>query len=91
MITKSVFLIMYLWHTAGGGQSSVGGPAMTVTPMPSLVVCEKVGIVVKTFADEQMKSTSGMLWVHAPPKPAEFRCIEVDDAAPQPQVKCSTK
>lgn len=45
MITKSVFLIMYLWHTAGSGQSSIGGPAMTVAQMPSLTVCEKVGAV----------------------------------------------
>lgn len=87
---KSVFLIMYLWHTAGGGQSSVGGPAMTITPMPSLVVCEKVGVVVKAFADQQ--APPAIYWANHSAKPAEFRCIEVDDAAPQPpQVKCSTK
>lgn len=90
MITKSVFLIVYLWHTAGGGQSSVGGPTMTVTPMPSLVVCERVGAVAKAFAEQQAPPTN--YWAHHLSKPAEFRCIEVDDAAPQPpQVKCSTK
>ncbi len=87
---KSVFVIMYLWHTAGSGQSSIGGPAMTVAQMPSLTVCEKVGAVAKAFADRQ--AVPANYWSNLHSAPAEFRCIEVDDAAPPPpQVKCSTK
>jgi hypothetical protein len=86
---KSVFLIMYLWHTAGGGQSSIGGPAMTVVPMPSLVVCEKVGAVAKAFADQ--RGIPKNFWSgNAATLPAEYRCIEVDDTATQ-QPACSTK
>ena len=91
MITKSVFLIMYLWHTAGSSQSSIGGPAITVAQMPSLTVCEKVGAEAKAFADQRAIPKNYWAGNHAT-RPAEFRCIEVDDAAPQPlQVKCSTK
>lgn len=87
---KSVFLIMYLWHTAGSGQSSIGGPAMTVAQMPSLTVCEKVGAEAKAFTDRQAVPKN--YWSNLYSVPAEFRCIEVDDAAAQPQqVKCSTK
>jgi hypothetical protein len=81
--TKSVFLIMYLWHTAGGGNSAVGGPAMTVVPMPSLVVCEKVGAVAKTFADQRV--TKGDWNTYHASLPAEYRCIEVDDTVTQQQ------
>ncbi len=90
MITKAVFLIMYLWHDENAGRSSVGGPSLSVVPMPSIAICEKVGAVAKVFAD-QHQPTSFRLWSNSNlSKPAEYRCIEVDDTATQ-QPACSTK
>lgn len=44
---KSVFLVMYLWHTwAYGTYAGLGDPALTITPMPSKAICESVGALV---------------------------------------------
>lgn len=76
---KHVFLIMYLWHRDGVGNWQVGGPAATVTPMPSIAVCEVVGSQAKTFFDARLNKTplSGGT-------PTVFRCVEVAGDATSP-------
>ena len=83
---KFVYLIMYLWHHDGVGNWSMGGPAFTVSPMPSLTVCEKVGAQAKVFADTIKPRMEHSGWFET--APAEYRCVEVDDK-PTPTPKCA--
>lgn len=76
---KAVFLLFYVWHHFGSdwdSKSQMGGPALTVSPMPSLAVCEAVGRLAKEFADGE-----GMGRRHGGPesysRPAVYRCVEV--------------
>jgi hypothetical protein len=79
-----IFLILYLWHGDSSGNSSIGGPSISVSAMPSVAVCEQVGAATKRLADEQIKAaarpsqcdgflrdTSGF----CSSRPAVFRCI----------------
>lgn len=86
---KFVYLILYLWHSAEAGRDALGGPSLVVVPMPSLIVCEKVGGAAKQFADERRHRS---LYGEAPllqGRPADFRCIEVDDKPTPTPPKCS--
>jgi len=75
------YLVMYLWHIAGYGNSAVGGSSMTITPMPSLAACEKVGAIAKAFADQQAVFQTDPFGGEGPSnksKPAQFACFEAD-------------
>lgn len=67
---KTVFLVMYLWHTwAPGANAGHGGPALTVTPMPSKEICEKVGEMLSTrLKQNDLPPTSSKTY---------YWCIEV--------------
>ena len=77
-----IFLILYLWHGQGGGTASSGGPSMTITAMPSIAVCERVGAAAKKLADAKVSWNcgSGIFqdgYGRCSSQPAEFRCITV--------------
>lgn len=63
---KTVYLILYLYHSQWGGSASTGGPSIAITQMPSLVACEAVGAQAKTLADSRIPAVD-----------AAYRCIEV--------------
>lgn len=78
---KTVYLILYLWHTQGSGGwhdcAQMGGPSMSIAPMPSLSVCEEVGRHAKELADQQGTRRSASLATGTLSEPAVYRCIEV--------------
>lgn len=71
---KTVYLILYLYHSHWGGSASTGGPSITVAPMPSLAACEAVGTQAKSLADSRIPDVGGNIWRSIP---AVYRCIEV--------------
>lgn len=73
-MTKVVYLIFYLWHTSlvgiGSGNSAVGGPGLSITEMPNIATCERVGFITKQFVDEQYRSyPEGSI--------AKYKCVEL--------------
>lgn len=80
---KIVFLILYLWHAAGVDDYSggSGGPALTITQMPSIAACEDVGRLAKETADaaapEYPNAGRGYSRFRFTVKPAVYRCVEV--------------
>lgn len=83
----SAFLIIYLWHASGVGgvAGGTGGPVFQVVPMPSIAVCETVGMAAKELADGQrLEPVEGPLFeaskgdirwatLHSPPM--VYRCV----------------
>ncbi len=80
IVTKYVFLVLYLWHADSvreadciSGPCAVlaramnGGPILKIERMDSLRQCEAVGAAIKALTDAQPHSA----------QPASFRCIEV--------------
>lgn len=90
---KYVYLVLWLWHNNYNGNASTGGPAVTVAPMPSLAVCEKVGAEVKARFDSQAPPNIPRWYVDISKtwhrEPARFYCVEVDDTPLPTQKRCS--
>ncbi len=72
---KSVFLILYLWHSVTAMHYSRGGPAISITPMPNLNVCEIVGKSAKEVFDRCSVHSSytdnNDFWA------TQYKCVEV--------------
>ncbi len=81
---KVVFLVLYLWHgnNAAYSNNAFGGPSFTVTPMPNIKICEKVGKQAKELADSRYNARYYVADGWSSVKrynTADFWCIEEDD------------
>lgn len=84
---KTVYLVLYLWHAAREGNAGLGGPQLTIQPMPSVQVCEAVGAAAKALADAQRPYPAADF--RSPPPdgtyranyspPAAYRCVAADE------------
>lgn len=80
---KTIWLFIYIWHAHGNtwdSRTQMGGPSMTITPMPSIATCEEVGKQAKDFADlhsKMQRKSTGMGDPYSISSPAEYRCVEV--------------
>ncbi len=81
-MSKTVFLIVYLWHAtnhrADYNQGGTGGPAISIHKMPSLAACEAVGKAAKELTDSKGPTASiEPEAFHS--APTVYRCIEVSN------------
>ena len=78
---KTVFLILYLYHGvyANGAGKATGGPALTITQMPSLSACEVAGSAAKGLVDAARVDPAEKESFYALLRGqfAVYRCIEV--------------
>ena len=76
---KTVFLILYFWHSATLEKtgyhywtlSQTGGPVFELKEMPNLTTCEVVGAKAKEIVDKQMPTNGKFL---------TYGCVAVDTA-----------
>lgn len=63
---KTWYLILYLWHVSGWSNTSVGGPAISVTEAYTQPACEALGKAAKAFFDgkrEQKLQIDQTIWM----------------------------
>jgi hypothetical protein len=67
-----IWLILYLWHAGHAQNGGAGGPAFTITQMPSFAACEVVGKAAKQMVDQQ----GALVWGgYGHVQPVTYRCV----------------